>query len=280
MSQPVLHTSWVRPKAGEPSSILLMLHGILGSGQNLRSLATRLVQADPSSAALLVDLRLHGRSQGFAGPHSVSACADDLLRLCSELPLPVTQVLGHSFGGKVALRFHAARPDLSRVMLLDSSPGSRASHRGSEQTFAILGLLERLPRTFAQREDFLNAVRDAGQSGMIAEWLAMNLERLPEGGVRLRLDVEGIRDMLGDYFALDAWSVLENSSAAWDVVIGGRSEVLSFEDKQRLAALTQRAPERRRVHVLENAGHWLHVDDFEGLCSALGAGRAQSSDTP
>lgn len=280
MSQPPLHTSWVRSSAGEPSSILLMLHGILGSGQNLRSVATRLVQADPSIAALLVDLRLHGRSQGFSPPHTVTTCAEDLLRLSEGLPHPVSQVLGHSFGGKVALRFHALRPDLSRVMLLDSSPGSRTAPRGSEQTFAILSLLDQLPRTFAQRDDFLRAVRSHGQSSMIAEWLAMNLERTSDGSVRLRLDVQGIREMLSDYFALDAWSVLETSSARWDVVIGGRSEVLSFEDKQHLAALAQHAPERFHVHQLERAGHWLHVDDFEGLCAALGAGRDQSSETP
>jgi pimeloyl-ACP methyl ester carboxylesterase len=37
----------------------------------------------------------------------------------------VSQILGHSFGGKVALAFHAQHPALERVMLLDSAPGAR-----------------------------------------------------------------------------------------------------------------------------------------------------------
>lgn len=268
MSSPTLHTSRVRPTPGEPKSTLLILHGILGSGQNLRSLATRLVQADPSLEAVLVDLRMHGRSQGFSPPHSVQTCADDLLTLASTFQNPVRQVLGHSFGGKVALQFHAARPDLERVVLLDSSPGRREAPRGSDQTFEILALLESLPREFARREDFIEAVKAQGHTQMIAEWLAMNLDRTPQG-VKLRLDISAIREMLRDYFALDAWPVVEHSRARIDMVIGGRSQVLSDEDKLRLSRLAQQRGERFHVHVLEQAGHWVHVDDFEGLCRAL-----------
>jgi pimeloyl-ACP methyl ester carboxylesterase len=285
MSRPSLHVSTLRARDQTPSQSLLVLHGILGSGQNLRSLAQRLIQADPTLEAVLVDLRLHGRSQGFEPPHTVAACAEDLQRLEQTLAWPVSQVLGHSFGGKVALAYHALRPDLTRVMLLDSSPGPRSAEapeqpvRGSEQTFAILGLLAALPERFAQREDFLREVVARGQSRSIAEWLAMNLARVDDG-YELRLDLRGIRALLADYFARDLWDVVADSRARLDVVIGGRSDVWSEADKQRFAALAARPGADLHTHVLEQAGHWLHIDDPEGLRAALLGARPRSSDTP
>ncbi len=268
MSNPSLYTSLVRPKDTEPSHILLMLHGILGSGSNLRSLAQRLVQSNPSLLAVLVDLRLHGRSQGFAGPHTLERCAHDLNELADSLPLPVTQVLGHSFGGKVALVFHAEHPALERVMLLDSAPGARQNAYGSEQTNTILDMLERMPEFFPRREDFLERVVAEGQPRMIAEWLAMNLQRGAEG-FHLRTDTRGIRELLSDYFSRDAWPVISGSRARIDAVIGGRSAVFQPEDRARFEALARAHPERFHLHVLPKAGHWVHVDDFEGLVTAL-----------
>ena len=232
MSSASLNITLGRPKDTEPSHALLMLHGILCSGSNLRSLALRLVQSDPRLLAVLVDLRLHGRSQGFTGPHTVERCASDLSELAASLPLPVTQVLGHSFGGKVALAFHAAHPALERVMLLDSAPGARPNAYGSEQTNEILYLLDRLPMHFARREDFLERVAAEGQPRMIAEWLAMNLQRGTDG-FDLRTDTRGIRELLADYFARYAWPVISSSRARIDAVIGGRSAVFQPEDRAR-----------------------------------------------
>ena len=57
---------------------VLVLHGILGSGRNLRSFAQRLAQARPELRLWLVDLRNHGDSQGAPPPHTIAACCDDL----------------------------------------------------------------------------------------------------------------------------------------------------------------------------------------------------------
>ncbi len=50
----------------EPDRWLGFLHGILGSGANWRTFAKQIVTAKPEWGALLVDLRLHGESRGFA----------------------------------------------------------------------------------------------------------------------------------------------------------------------------------------------------------------------
>ena len=269
MPEPILHTSTVRAADSTPSEAVLFLHGILGTGGNLRGVAQAFVQAHPYYMAVLVDLRLHGRSQGFASPHDVRVCADDLVRLEPSLPLPVTGVIGHSFGGKVSLAYHEARPQLARVALLDSAPGPSPERIGSEQTLAVIDMLARAPRHYAGREDFIAYVHAEGHGRTIADWLAMNLERQPEG-FRLRLDVEAVRSLLDSYFSLDLWPVLEGSRARTDVIIGGRSQVWSAASRTRLEALAAQKPAGTlRVHVLPEAGHWLHVDDPQGVRRAL-----------
>jgi len=136
------------------TSTVLFLHGILGSGANLRALAARYVAARPQVTVTLVDLRGHGKSKAGDGPHNVGACARDLVALETRLSLPVSGVLGHSFGGKVALAYHALRPDLARVHVLDSAPFSRAEPTGSEQTMRVIAMLEAAPAQFADRDAF------------------------------------------------------------------------------------------------------------------------------
>jgi esterase len=267
MSDPIVNNSIVRSPGGEPSRALLFLHGILGTGANLRSLAQAFVQSDPSLAVYLVDLRLHGKSRAFAPPHDVRACARDLVALESTLAQPVIGVLGHSFGGKVALAYHAERPQLSRVITLDSDPGSRPDRVGSEQTTAVLAMLERAPRHYAKREQFIELVHGEGHSRGIADWLAMNLERRPDG-FALQIDLPGIEALLDSYFASDLWSVLEQSRAQVDLVIGGRSQVWDAAHRQRAEQLAERKP-TLRIHELPEAGHWVHADDPAGLRAAL-----------
>ncbi len=264
---PLNHT--LLPAPGVPSGrTILVLHGILGSGNNLRSVAQALLTQDPAAQAVLVDLRMHGRSQGFTPPHTVRACAEDLLDLEVTLPSPPTEVIGHSFGGKVALAYLRERPALKRVALLDSSPFARSDRHGSEQTMAVIDMLDGLPARFETRTDFVEHVQGLGFSRIIADWLAMNLERT-DAGFRFRLDLRAIRDLIDDYFAHDLWPVLASTSARVDLVIGGRSEVWREPDIALARTLAAADPTRVRMHVLPEAGHWVHVEDPQGLVRAL-----------
>ncbi|MFW6331186.1 MAG: alpha/beta fold hydrolase, partial [Gemmatimonadota bacterium] len=97
---PDLSTRKVVAEGEHPGQWLAVLHGIYGAGRNWASVARALVGARPGWGAVLVDLREHGESVGFEPPHTLESTAADLDGLEAG---PVEAVLGHSFGGKIAL---------------------------------------------------------------------------------------------------------------------------------------------------------------------------------
>ena len=267
-----LVTSPSRPPASPPIRWMLFLHGIFGSGSNWRTFARRWVDARPDWGAVLVDLRLHGRSLGFDAPHSLKAAAGDLLALLPSIPGPVAGVVGHSFGAKVALELVAELGGaLDEAWIVDGAPGARPDRRGSEDTTHVLDLVESLPRTFAARTDFHQALETAGIGERTTEWLAKNVAAADGGGYRFKLDLRAIRAMLQDYFERDLWPIVEDppGRVRIDLVVGGQSSAFDAVDRERAARAAARRSERVRVHTIENAGHWVHVDAPDALLALL-----------
>jgi esterase len=264
--------SWSRVTASPgdtPERWIVFLHGILGQGNNWRGIARRVLAERPGYGAALVDLRAHGGSRGVPPPDDLEAAADDVARVIEELAPAECAVIGHSFGGKVALAL-AMRARFRTLVVVDSLPGARPDHRGSESTLEVLDLLDALPERFASRDEFIGRLTGGGQREAIAKWLAMNLERDGDGW-RFTIEVARIRRLLDDYFERDLWAVIDPPPPGLSVhlVIGGRSPVYQPEDRERALALAATHPEAVAVHVLESAGHWVHVDDPEGLIALV-----------
>lgn len=254
--------------AAPAAATVLFTHGIFGAGGNWRTIARAVLARCPGWSALLVDLRLHGRSEAGEPPHTVAACADDLAALVDEeraAGRPVRVAVGHSFGGKVVLALRGAGADLAQTWLLDSSPSARpgawdAAENDVRDVWESLSALDRL---WPKRDDFIAALRARGHSQPLAAWLAMNLVPAPDGaggaGLRLRLDLPAVRDLVLDYLATDLWPALDDPALAGEVhvVVAARAHTVSAADRARLAALPASA--RVHPHTLD-AGHWLHID--------------------
>lgn len=272
----MLHHEIVRAESGTPTRSFLFLHGILGSGTNLRSLARAMCRAVPAWQGVIVDLRGHGRSEIGQPPYTLEACADDVASLARSIEPAVEGVLGHSFGGKVAMTLALrARPGdpvaskLGHVVLVDSMPGARPEGRGSENVLVVLESLAALPRRFELREHFIEAMTAKGQTRAIASWLAMSLRRTDEG-FEMAFDLAAIGALLDDYFARDLWTLFDDEpprdTPRLHQVIGDRSAVFDADDRAHAKRLVDEG--RATLDVLP-AGHWVHVDDPEGLTRTL-----------
>lgn len=269
-SEKLLNHSFVAADGASPDRWMVFLHGVFGMGQNFRTLAKNFVARKPDWGAILCDLRGHGTSQGFSPPHSLASAAGDVAELVASLGRDVRAILGHSFGGKVALTYLEAHPgELEYAFIVDSMPGARPHAFVVESTHAILTFLESLEQPLASREAFVEMVKSAGHAPAIAEWLAMNV-RLGEGGYRVRLDLPAIRAMLVDYYGRDLWSAVTDRSVArrLELVVGGASLHYGPADLDRARAIAARE-ERVSVEIIEGAGHWVHVDAPGALLEAM-----------
>jgi pimeloyl-ACP methyl ester carboxylesterase len=248
-----------RVEGSRAERTVFFLHGILGSGANLRAVAKRFVEACPTYSATLVDLRGHGRSPKATTGGSITEAAEDLVELASSTSRPpLAAIVGHSFGGKVALEAMRLHGGLAHVMPIDSNPGARPPLTGGDSAPAVLETIDSLPPTFATKRDFVDAVQ-AKHGRTIAQWLGMSTEETA-GEVRFALDLAEIRRLLADYFARDLWSVVEDppGDGSVHVVIGARSSAFSAAERQRCAEIAARNP-RVTVDLLD-ADHWVHVD--------------------
>jgi len=242
-------------------SWMLVLHGIYGAGRNWATFARSLNDARPDWGQILVDLRLHGHSRGFEPPHTLTACVHDLVALSGSLDPVPTVVLGHSFGGKLALlSARALRP--RQVWVIDSTP-SRRSPQGS--AYRMLGVLRRLPTVFPDRGAAVAALQGEGFEAQVASWMATNLE-IGRDGYRWKFAVDDIEALLDDFFRTDAWDILERPPAGTSVhmIRAADSSVMTEAEAERAAT----------VHVATSVdtlpgGHWLHVDNPSGLLAFL-----------
>ena len=256
----------------------IFLHGILGSGTNLRAVAKRFVGECPGWHAHLLDLRGHGRSPKGTRDPSIEAAARDV-ELFDSWARP-DLIVGHSFGGKVALEMvqlgidrHMTRDESSlvpfgHVMTLDSNPGAREPLVGGDSALGVLDTIDALPETFPTKAAFIRSVGER-HGHALAQWLAMSTEPTSLGGVRFALDRGEMRALLHDYFARDLWSVVEAppEGVHLHLVIADRSISYSPDDRARAAAIAAREP-RVTVDVLP-ADHWVHVDDPDGVQRVL-----------
>lgn len=263
---PILKHTRVSADGAEPDRWLLVLHGIYGSGRNWGTIARRLVDERPEWGVVLVDLRLHGGSRDFEGPHTLQAAAADVDRMVEEIDLHASAVLGHSFGGKVALVYAEHHGDeLKQAWVIDSTLQVREP---AGSAWRMIEAVRSLPSEFESRKDAVAGLEAQGYPTGIAQWMAMNLE--PEDGVyRWRLDMNGVEEMLRDYFRTDVWETVESPPETLDlhIVKAEDSSAVNEADAERIEAAPA-AGERLHLHRLDG-GHWINVDNPEGVLALL-----------
>ncbi|MEN8376110.1 MAG: alpha/beta hydrolase [Gemmatimonadota bacterium] len=272
MSAPTLSHERIRADGARPSAWLYLLHGIFGAGRNWGSIARGLVARRPDWGAVLVDLRGHGGSTGFGPPHTVRAAAADLAALvgpgdaADSAKVAAHAVLGHSFGGKVALAYAESVPAaLVQTWLIDSTPAARPPEGSA---WRMLAALEDLRGPFTSRRDAVQALVEWGFAAGVAQWMSSNLGR-GSSGLTWRVEPGTMRALLEDFFGLDLWPVLEAPPPAppVQVVRATESDVLPAADARRVRELGERWG-RVRLHEVAG-GHWLNADNPRAIVDLL-----------
>ncbi|GAB2290354.1 hypothetical protein Dimus_024635 [Dionaea muscipula] len=279
-------SSFMDKSAPDPPTAVLV-HGILGSRKNWGTFARRLAENFPSWQFLLVDLRCHGESAAIKkrSPHTVTAAALDVLKLVAQLKITPRVLVGHSFGGKVVLSMveQAAKP-LARpvnVWVLDATPGkARLGLHGEDRPAELIATLERMPKEVASKRAVLDSLTQKGFSTDVAQWVVTNLHQVchPDGsssGFSWIFDLEEIAEMYHSYEETNLWKIVEDVPRGVHINFLKAERSLhrwALEDIQRIHAAEELAAGEAagvQMHVLEDAGHWVHADNPDGLFRIL-----------
>lgn len=276
MGDGILNHDRVVAEGAAPSRWIFVLHGIYGAGRNWASVMRRVVRERPEWGAVLIDLRQHGGSQGFAGPHTVDAAAGDLVRLAEHLGVAPEAVLGHSFGGKVALLYAreagggavtaggdgGGDGSLRQVWVIDSTPEVREPDGSA---WSMLNLLRSLPGPFASRDELIDALVGHGVNRGVAQWMATNLQS-GDDGYAWRFDFDAMEELLLSFFDADAWDVVEAPPAGVEVhlVKAEASSVLDGEALARVEAASSADGARTFLHRVDG-GHWVNAENPDAV---------------
>ncbi|MGB0647553.1 MAG: alpha/beta fold hydrolase [Bradymonadia bacterium] len=255
---------YIRELGAPPSEATercLIVHGIMGSSQNWLGAARKLTQRFPDWSIQLLDLPGHGQS-------SVSDTAPRLPDITQRISQQLardhwqpTILMGHSFGGKTMIELSKRYSETPLTLwLLDAPMNAGTLVTGTQTIETILSVVERLPRP-EQRQSVTDALVDAGLSMGIAQWMNTNLKRT-ESGFEWKISPEFIRAALSDYLEREYWDYLTTrpDHHVLNCVLAGKATWWRGEVERSLRRLPN-----SRLHVLQRAGHWVHIDDLAGL---------------
>jgi len=212
-----------------------------------------------------LDLRGHGDSSWAASSdYSLAAHAADVAALIDALALTRVGVIGHSFGGFVAMTFAAtARARLSALVIVDSRP------RITTRSARFLEALRKLPQTrYASVEDALRRFQllpadHSARRELVEHVVRHGLMRTPNGPWTLKFD----RHAMAGNPAQD----LSPALAAVDCpVLAVRGEHSSVVSVAALAEFPAANPGAVTAEI-PGAHHHVMLDRPEALAGVIGS---------
>ena len=118
-----------------------------------------------------------------------------------------------------------------------------------------------VPHRLAIRNHFDHLGFDKG----IGAWMTTNLRHSPDGYI-WAMDLPVIESMLTDYRDLDLWSFIDDAHRRIDLhfLLAGQTTWWNGAVRDRLNSAHQ-----TQSYVLPKAGHWVHIDDPDGMLAAF-----------
>lgn len=240
---------------GTKTPHLIILHGLLGSLDNWQSIARSLAE---HCTVWTIDQRNHGRSF-HSDRNTYPVMADDLKTFIRENKIDKPIILGHSMGGKVAMTFALAYPEmLSSLIVADIGPCSSAGDHES-----LFEAMMALPVTqLEDRKQAYEFLREQIHSEVIVQFLLKNLGRDSSGFFWK----PNLKVLFANYDHLMAFDDLgRTNNGPTTFIKGERSNYIKEEDWPIYLRIFPHAS----LKIIPDAGHWLHAEQPELFIQAV-----------
>jgi pimeloyl-ACP methyl ester carboxylesterase len=224
---------WTAPANAQHPPVVL-LHGVLQTGEGMRHLAEQL---SLDREVLVPDLRGRGESDRPDGRYDPPTMADDVAGLIDRLSIERPALIGRLHGGLVAYHLAARRPELvCGVVLGDANPEVTA-----DRATQALADVDSLPRAFASLADATQFYEEGlGLPPDRARHdIPSDLEAVPGGGYRWRHDLEIVRGIEAAAIPRSDWEVLARLRCPVLILRGQRGEIRRETAERMLAVIPQ-----------------------------------------
>ncbi len=229
---------------------LVILHGIFGISDNWVTFARKV---EDRFRIFIPDQRNHGQSPHDPAFNYFALCAD-LYEFIDEHELEDPIILGHSMGGKVAMRFALEHPDMLKALVI-----ADISMRTYQRRYRHLDMIDAMMAVDFEhaetREDIEKQLEPMIKEERIRQFAMKNLYRRDRSGqFAWRLNLEAINLNMDEVFEGIRSEGLFEKPALF--IRGGESDYIKYDDFDQIYRNFPKAD----IKTIDGAGHWLHAE--------------------
>lgn len=224
----------------------VVLHGLFGSSDNWQTHGKKLAEYFD---VYLLDQRNHGES-GWSEDFSYDIMAEDLHEFLSSKNLDEIILMGHSMGGKTAMRFAQKYPEMiEKLIIVDMG----VKEYPITHDTIIEGLKSIDLSIIKSRSEASEQLANYINSKSIRQFLLKNLYWKEKGQLAWRINLRVLEEKLPKVVkALPE----EESMVEALFIAGGKSDYVIPEDHDDIRNYFPLA----NFYTIEEAGHWIHAE--------------------
>ena len=230
---------------------LILLHGLFGSKENLRSLGRQLSTHYRIHA---LDLRNHGQSF-HADSMNYMIMANDVFKYMHKNNINQAHVMGHSMGGKVAMQMALMLPEkIHSLMVMDIAPVDYTEYGTVNRHDNILNGLQALEKQkITSRSEADRILMPYVKNDIERSFLLKNIRRKEDKTLYLRLNIKAI---VCSYNAIQAAPSGNPFKKPVLFIKGEESDYICREYKEKTIDLFPEA----KLKIIPGTGHWIHAE--------------------
>ena len=136
---------------------------------------------------------------------------------------------------------------------------------------SIIKAIDDLPLPITSYTYLKEELMKRGLTIELANWLSTSVKRISKNEYQFKFQTKHIRELLKSYRDADYWDVIGNppSNSHIRIVRAERNVLWTEEIIERLELLSSAIPTQVSTKLVKNSGHWLQVDNPDGLQEAI-----------